>query len=63
MRAAPRTADRRIGDDDPGQPVLGQHAGRVQRIGVDGHHREFLSKVLRVHISTIRPVLIILSPS
>ena len=33
---------RRVGYDDPGQPVLGEHARRVQRIGVDGYHGKFL---------------------
>ena len=46
----------RVGDDDPRQTVLGEHACRIQCVGVDGYHREFLGHVLGMHISsTIQP--------
>ena len=46
----------RIGDQDSGQAMFGEHAGSVQRVGIDGYHREFLGHVFGVHISTIRSV-------
>ena len=39
-----------VGDDDPGQAVLGEQAGGVEGVGVDGDHREVLGEVRGTHM-------------
>ena len=38
----------------PGQTMLGKQARSVKSAGVDADHREVLSDVLGMHVSTIR---------